>query len=278
MNQKEKDILEFRFSDIHTKRFVNRLVYFYNEDIFTAIERRVLKYEEPGFFLLQSLTMPVGSGKSNAALFSSKRLDPDFDIESVENLCFTGPEFLNAVKNIKKGQAVLFDEAGLSSGGGSREWHSKMNNVINSVMRLTRYKQGFVLLISPLSSFLDLRIRLLCNLELEMIGVNKQKNESYGTFRTLSLQSTPYGKYKTIEQLPIKILENGDIQYMEKFTFPRLKLKLWTQYLKRKQEALDQLDSEKKSEDLDQSKVRDLRKEIYKLRKKIKYRDQKECV
>jgi len=245
---REMRILNFRFSDVKTKKFVNRLIYYEDERIYDALRRRVQKWKEPGFVLVQSLVMPIGSGKTNAGIYSAKELDPDFDIPSVEDLTFTAKEFLPAVKNIKKGQAKCWDEGGLG-GGDSRDWRAKINKTINEAMRLTRFKQGYIFIMLPLVSMLDVRIRLLCNIELEMVGVHHLKKESYGTFRTLSLADDDRGRYNIIKQLPIQFSNTESYKFMSSFSFPPLEKKVWDQYLKRKKEALENLDIDEKSDE-----------------------------
>ena len=247
---REMRILNFRFSDVKTKKFVNRLIYYEDERIYDAFRRRVQKWKEPGFVLVQSLVMPVGSGKTNAGIYSAMELDPDFNIDSTENLCFAAKEFNSAVKNIKEGRAVCWDEGGLG-GGDSRDWRAKINKTINEAMRLTRFKQGYILIMLPLVSMLDVRIRLLCNIELEMVGVHHLKEESYGTFRTLSLADDDRGRYNIIKQLPIQFSNTESYKFMSSFSFPPLGKKVWDQYLKRKKEALANLNIDENGEERD---------------------------
>jgi hypothetical protein len=229
----ERNLLDFRFCDTKTKRFVNRLVYYENETIYDALRRRVQLWEEPGFVLVQSLEMPVGSGKSNAAIHSAISLDPDFNVDNTENLCFTAREFIDAVKQIKEGQAVIWDESALDFGG-SRQWHDKINQTINQTMRLVRFKKGYLFLVLPLSTMIDKRVRLLCNIELEMLGVHHDRNLSYGIFRTVALKIDKYGRYAIIERLPIRFHSLHTYGFVGEYTFPKVSDKLWSQYLHRK--------------------------------------------
>jgi hypothetical protein len=239
----ERNLENFRFSDTKTKKSINRLICCGDENIYDALRRRVQHWEEPGFILVQSLEMPVGSGKSNASLYSACQLDPDFSMDSIENLCFTAKEFLEAVKGIRKGKAVVWDEGALQ-GGDSHSWHDQLNQTINQAMRLARFKQGYVLIVLPLTTMIDRRIRLLCNIQLEMLGVHHSKKLSYGIFRTLSLKIDKYGRYTVMERLPICFHTMTSFTYISECSFPKLKPKPWSQYLKRKNEALSTLDTQ----------------------------------
>jgi hypothetical protein len=237
----ENSIENFRFIDTRQKRFINRLICYGEENIYDALRRRVLSWHEPGFVLCSSLEMPLGSGKTSAVLHGAHDLDKDFDIDSPGSLCFTANEMLEALKNLKKGHVVVWDEAGYK-GGSARDWQKQINKTLNMALRLTRFKLGYVFITVPLASLLDRNIRLLTNISLEMLGVNHSKQLSYGIFRTLSLSADKYGRYSIIEKFPIRFHSRTSFTYISECTFPKVKPKLWAQYLKRKDEALTTLD------------------------------------
>ena len=256
----EKSLEDFRTTDLKTKRFVNRILYYDDETIYDGLRRRVQRFEEPGYILCQSLEMPIGSGKTSAGIYTALRLDKDFDIDSVENFTFTGKDFLSAVKNIKKGQVVCDDEGGLK-GSDSRKWASALNQTINSALRLARYRQGYIIIMLPLVSMIDLRVRLLCNISLEMILVHHARQKSYGVFRTLSQETDKRGRYIFLEKLPIRFHNEKNYTYVSQYSFPKLPNKIWSQYMKRKEEALANLDIDEKSDE-DNNEIRDLKHEL----------------
>ena len=264
----EKNLEDFRITDLKTKRFVNRILYYDDENIYDGLRRRVQRFEEPGFILAQSLEMPVGSGKTNAGIRTAMKLDPDFDIDSIENFTFTGKDFLSAIKGIKKGQAVCNDEGGLK-GGGSRTWYEKINQTINEAMRLARYRLGYVIIMMPLVTMIDLNIRLLCNIQLEMICVHHAREESFGVFRTLSQETDSRGRYIFLKKLPIRFHNKKNYNFVGQYSFPKLPDKIWTQYLRRKDEALANLDIDTDEKDKDKDKqISSLTERIIRLEKK----------
>ena len=243
----ERNLENFRGVDLQTKKFVNRIIYYDDETVYDGLRRRVQRWEEPGFILCQSLEMPVGSGKTSAGIYTAFRLDPDFSIESIENFTFGGKDFLSAVKNIKKGQVVCNDEGGLNASD-SRKFQSALNQTLNSALRLARFRQGYVLIMLPLATMIDLRVRLLCSVELEMIYVHHARKLSYGVFRTLSQETDKRGRYIFLKKLPVIFRNEKNYTFVDQYSFPKIPDKIWSQYLKRKDEALANLDVDESDE------------------------------
>ncbi|KKL64870.1 hypothetical protein LCGC14_2160650 [marine sediment metagenome] len=85
-----------------------------------------------------------GSGKSTFAIQMGKYVDPTLDLSRI---CMTPEEFKEAIKNAKKGQCVIYDEAvtGLTAGDSI----SKIGRVLKSMMMQMRQKNLFVIVIMP---------------------------------------------------------------------------------------------------------------------------------
>lgn len=90
------------------------------------------------------------SGKSVLAQQLAKILDPDF---SLNNVCFTADEFINAVTKAKKYQCIVFDEA--FTGLSSRTSLSEVNHLLVSLMMEMGQKNLFIIIVMPSLFLLD---------------------------------------------------------------------------------------------------------------------------
>jgi len=96
-----------------------------------------------------------GSGKSEAALEFCRKVDPTF--EKDPRIVFTIEEYMNTVDRMKKGQALIFDEAGVNMG--AREWMHLQNKVFNYTKQLDRFNNLLVIYTVPDLGFIDLQLR-----------------------------------------------------------------------------------------------------------------------
>ena len=236
-------INQWRKLDLAHGRNVNRIFLYKDESIIDYLKRRVMDCEEPCFLICYSNQLPTGSGKSNAVLSLALMLDPDFDIN--HNLVFTAKQFKDRLINLTRGEAIIWDEAGIG-GGKAIEHYKEINKTISDALRLARFKQGYVFFITPLTRLLDIDIRMLSGLELEMHFVDHLKKKSYGSFRSLMWAMNKYGKYEVIKmfpyELPLKRKEQENWHYISTWTFNKVDNEIWNQYLERKLEALGKLD------------------------------------
>ena len=85
-----------------------------------------------------------GFGKTTMACQIAMYLDPTFNLSRV---CFTPEQFLEAVQNADKFQAVVFDET--MWGLGSRSVMTKINKVLIKIISEMRSKNLFVLMCIP---------------------------------------------------------------------------------------------------------------------------------
>lgn len=129
-----------------------------------------------------------GSGKSWTALTLSEILDKDFDITHV---AFTPKQYLDVLKDAKRGQFVVWDECGVALH--SRKWFSASNILITEVLQTMRHKRLGVIMVVPDMSFIDIQARKLVhsyceskrrgyhpvNLWIYEINVNRRTGEIY---------------------------------------------------------------------------------------------------
>lgn len=85
-----------------------------------------------------------GSGKSFLGAQIAYELDPTID---VERICFSNEQFMTAINNAKKGQAIIWDEA--SEGTNSNQAVSRLNNTLQRASEQIRQKNLFIILIRP---------------------------------------------------------------------------------------------------------------------------------
>lgn len=90
-----------------------------------------------------------GSGKSVLAMQICQELDPSFD---VDRIVYNAEDFINKIKNAKKGQAILLDEGYASAN--ARASLSEVNRALVALATEMRQKNLFVVICIP--SFFDL--------------------------------------------------------------------------------------------------------------------------
>jgi len=113
----------------------------------------------------------TGAGKSYSALRLAELCDPNF---SVERVVFTPEDFLKAVKEAKRGDFIIFDEAGV--GIPSREWYRLQNKLLGYVVQVFRHKNLGVLFTTPNINFIDKMVRSLFHAIIHVSGVNRERN------------------------------------------------------------------------------------------------------
>lgn len=253
---RRRDIInsKYRFSHIEEAKSTNEfskvayLYYFKGETIADALFRKVMDFNEACSVIDYSSYIPLGSGKSNNSLQMAMDLDPAFDIE--ENLFFEAKGFVEKLKKVEKGQALIWDEAAIG-GGHAREWRSDLNKKLGEVMRLVRMKQPFVFFVAPSPSLLDLNVRALCGIELDCFGVNQAERKSWAVCRALSMAQDEWGRWFKRETLPKQIQEDGSLKDVMAVHFPDMrkeKKEVWNRYEERKLEFLMNMGKEEEEE------------------------------
>ncbi len=165
-------------------------------------------------------------GKSTLGIKMCLYMDPSFDINRV---CFTPNQYMSAVQNAKKDQAVLYDEA--ITGMFSKEAMNTINITLTKMFAVIGSKRLFHCVILP--NFLklnrDIATRRILSLQhvywrgkfgfysrkrtsiiAELQDFKKQRPNFYGTFPNQNKEEFPWKKY---DQLKTKYLK----EYFEKF-------------------------------------------------------------
>ena len=127
---------------------------------------------------------PTGSGKSWAGLSLAEQvaeqMETQFKVST--NVSFNFIELLKKTKlpgNDKPGTVFLMEEVGsVGSGGSAKEWMSKANAFFNSFMQTTRHRNQILIMTCPSFSNLDASSRRLVHCQIEMTGIDFNKNRS----------------------------------------------------------------------------------------------------
>ena len=129
--------------------------YAVNDTIARILDKKrhlVTKRDRDFFFIVDG---DEGSGKSFLTFQLAKFLDPTF---CLNRICFTPQEFLKAVGDSNKGEAIVYDEA--FTGFSARRSMSEISNMLNETVFECRKKNLFVFIVLPSMFFLDRTIVL----------------------------------------------------------------------------------------------------------------------
>jgi energy-coupling factor transporter ATP-binding protein EcfA2 len=132
--------------------------------IISRIRARLLKRNQNCLVLIAGDT---GSGKSYAALRMAELISPDFKIN---NVVFNPDEFMDILETVRKGDTIIFDEAGV--GMPSRDWYTIQNKMLGYVMQTFRSQNLCVIFTVPNISFIDVQVRNLFHVFMETQSID----------------------------------------------------------------------------------------------------------
>lgn len=114
-----------------------------------------------------------GSGKSYAALSIAEKIGGNITV------VFSPKQFMEAVNSgdLKKGDTLIFDEAGV--GLAARDWNSKLNKLLGSVLQTFRNKNIACIFTTPSLSFVDKIARTLFHVYLEAVNRDDREKICY---------------------------------------------------------------------------------------------------
>ena len=132
------------------------------------------------------------SGKSVFALQQAAYIDPTL---TVDRICFTPEEFVNAIKNGKPGQVIVFDEAfrGLSSSSS----RSKINLMIKRALMEMGQRNLVIFIVLPSFFLLDIYAAMLRSNAL--FHIYRDSKNRRGQFRVYN-----YNKKNALYQIGLK--------------------------------------------------------------------------
>ena len=138
----------------------------------------------------------TGSGKSYLGGRICELIDPTFLPTIIEKgiksrVAIGDAAELNEILrsgNLKRGDMVLFDEAGVAIG--SRDWYTEMNKVTMYILQTFRHMNIGVIFTVPDMTFVDVQARKLFHSYLECLSIDFLTNKV--TVKPFELQSNPY--------------------------------------------------------------------------------------
>lgn len=129
---------------------------------------------------------PTGSGKSWASMTMATELNENF---SINNVIFSREDFITSVQ--ANDPVVVLDEAGAWIG--AREWQTEMNRFLGRVTQMVRFKNQVIFLTVPAHTLVDVQVRSLAHLEIEMKYIDYDHKVSLA--KPFILETNPrYGK------------------------------------------------------------------------------------
>lgn len=121
----------------------------------------------------------MGSGKSLAAVAIACQIDPSF--VKHPRIVFSVREFLETLRKLKKGEAIIFDEAGV--GVPAREWQNIQNKIMSVLAQILRYKNVCVIFTTPNVRFIDINLRESMNAFVKPNYIIEDKNINVCTYK-----------------------------------------------------------------------------------------------
>lgn len=123
----------------------------------------------------------MGSGKSLAAVSIADRIDPTF--KDNPRVVYTVMDFLELLRSMKKGQAVIFDECGV--GVPAREWQKVQNKIMSILAQILRYKNVCVIFTTPNIRFIDINLRESMNAFVKPRYILEKENINVCTYKRI---------------------------------------------------------------------------------------------
>jgi hypothetical protein len=131
----------------------------------------------------------TGAGKSWSGIGLAGRIDPTFYENIKDRVVFTVKQFkeLLSSEKLKKGNAIVFDEIGISYG--ARHWQSYQNITMGEILQTMRYKNLCLIMTVPSLDFVDITARRLLHFYIECKSVNQE--ERLNIFRPFEAELQP---------------------------------------------------------------------------------------
>jgi len=175
-----------------------------------------------------------GSGKSWASLRLAEKVDDDFNVNKV---VFNVKDFMKLLvkKKIKKGDVIIFDEAGV--GVNARLWYSTINRVANATFQTMRNRNFATLFTVPFTEYVDTQTRKMFHAIFEALKILRSRGLSI--FKVKKIHYSIHKAKYLFPKYEFKI--NGSYYTLERIMFRKPSRKLINAYEKKKQEFQDQL-------------------------------------
>lgn len=120
------------------------------------------------------------TGKTMTVIAVAEILDPTFNIHTViQRIHWRTSKTIKAIRNSKKGQAIIFEEAGVDAN--SRDWQKTGNKNLSKVMQIKGFKNSILLATVPRKGMVDSQVREMFNIHciIERHGSKPPKVQFY---------------------------------------------------------------------------------------------------
>lgn len=184
--------------------------------------------------VIMVFTGDPGSGKSYSGLFTAQYLSPDFQ---AENVVFGFRPFLQRFKDCKKGEWIVYEEAGAEFG--ARDAMTKGNKNFSRILQVYRFKQVPTIFNLPDLNMLDVNGRRMMNYHIKSEKIDFRKKEGIGKWYVIK----PNDWDDEPKRYKIRVLDTitGELAVIEEVRFPMATRKLLDEYEKMKKEYFDKL-------------------------------------
>lgn len=157
-------------------------------DIITgSIRYRINKEDKASMILIVG---EMGSGKSLAAVSLACKIDPTF--KDNPRIVYTISDFLEVLNSSKRGQVIIWDEAGV--GVPAREWMTAQNKIMSIVTQILRFKNVCVIFTTPNIRYLDINVREAMNLLIKPKTIDKEHNVN--VCKVFTIYTNDFGEVK----------------------------------------------------------------------------------
>ena len=198
------------------------------------VRNRLLKKDQNWIQIIEGQT---GSGKSTASISLAIAINPDFNADYI---VFTAKEYINLVKNLKKGQVVIWDETGV--GFSAKDFQTNISKNISKVFQTMRFKNGATIMTAPVLGMVNLDARRLVHAIMRTDGILRAHRINYLKvyyYTTKMLKDKPIAK-------KIRYSINDALFIFKRLAIVRPRLKgpysrVFKEYEKKKAEFFDQV-------------------------------------
>ena len=199
-------------------------------DIIARMARKRINEEDKNYMLV--MVGPTGSGKSAQAVEMARRIDHSF--EANPRIVFTPKQFMETVRTMKKGQCVIFDEAGV--GISSRDWQKIQVKLIGFVAQLFRHLNLCIIFTVPSINFIDKQVKILMHGIIETKTIDRKHR--VGVSKYFVIKHNPVYDITNLE--PFILYEgNGNHHKVDPLYIPHPPLEVWNRYLAMKEAYAD---------------------------------------
>lgn len=201
----------------------------------------------------------MGSGKSLAAVGIAAQIDPSFKKDP--RIVYTVMDFLETIRSMKKGQAVIFDEAGV--GVPAREWQQIQNKVMSILAQILRYKNICVIFTTPNIRFIDINLRESMNAFLKPRFILEKENINVCTYKQIYVNDS--GEVRKRDFVFYDGKSGAAGQVIDPLYVPRPEPELEAYYeklsIQKKDEKMKELEDLLKGDDVSKTDVKTLQKQ-----------------